>query len=415
MSNNKVKTKFYKLDRGNEKIDELIQELQLKINRHDDIIVEWIHYNRFNDIKEINKDDIATLYSATWMDGQLKYKNNKKEKVRVKSYYSIYRFDYYILKIYGISQNPETRDYIIVFQEVYCETCSKICTDLRRCWRSPCKINNLKQNFTNWTSGNEKIDEFIQEMQLKINRYDDKVTPLLGNRSYFHLFVSYSKYLNGPSIHIAEYNVAVSSLLISLILLNRLYGIHSTILRCVNGSQKFIDEAKGYSIDDHEYDVPHIYGITQNADTKDYIIVLDDRYCKNCVNDLKKNFANWTSGNDKIDEFIQEMQMRINGFDDITVEWIPYNQFNNIKEVGKGGAIWKDGPFIYHYDNNIKKYSIKHNDNILQIYGISQNPDTKDYIMVLEYANGGNFNSYINNYAVNWSLIERLDALEKYN
>ncbi|GES81570.1 kinase-like domain-containing protein [Rhizophagus clarus] len=258
----------------------IIHELQLKINRHDDIIVEWIHYNRFNDIKEINKDDIATLYSATWMDGQLKYKNNKKEKV--KSYYSIYRFDYYILKIYGISQNPETRDYIIVFQEVYCETCSKICTDLRRCWRSPCKINNLKQNFTNWTSGNEKIDEFIQEMQLKINRYDDKVTPLLGNRSYFHLFVSYSKYLNGPSIHIAEYNVAVSSLLISLILLNRLYGIHSTILRCVNGSQKFIDEAKGYSIDDHEYDVPHIYGITQNADTKDYIIVLDDRYCKNC-------------------------------------------------------------------------------------------------------------------------------------
>jgi hypothetical protein len=35
-------------------------------------------------------------------------------------------------------------------------------------------------------------------------------------------------------------------------------------------------------------------------------------------------------------------------------EWIPYNQFNEIKEIGKNGsdtiylAIWKDGPLFYN-------------------------------------------------------------------
>ena len=46
--------------------------------------------------------------------------------------------------------------------------------------------------------------------------------------------------------------------------------------------------------------------------------------------------------------------------------------------------------------NKIKAYSIKDGDDILNVYGISQNPDTKDYIMVLEYAEGGNLNKWTN-------------------
>ncbi|CAB5388487.1 unnamed protein product [Rhizophagus irregularis] len=41
--------------------------------------------------------------------------------------------------------------------------------------------------------------------------------------------------------------------------------------------------------------------------------------------------------------------------------------------------------------NEIKKYSVNnYGNNISRIYGLSQNPDTKEYIMVLEYAEGGN-------------------------
>ena len=82
------------------------------------------------------------------------------------------------------------------------------------------------------------------------------------------------------------------------------------------------------------------------------------KWCKSCqIDNLKGNFTNWTSGNEKIDDFIQEMQLKINKWDDIVFEWIPYDQFSNIKEIGRGGfatvysAIWEDSPLIYDSDN----------------------------------------------------------------
>jgi hypothetical protein len=82
----------------------------------------------------------------------------------------------------------------------------------------------------------------------------------------------------------------------------------------------------------------------------------DRKWCKPCkIDNLRHNFKNWTSGNEKIDEFIQEMQLKINRYPDIIVEWIPYNQFNNIKEIGKDdfttlySAIWMDGPIKYDF------------------------------------------------------------------
>src|ERR1051325_11112117 len=98
-----------------------------------------------------------------------------------------------------------------------------------------------------------------------------------------------------------------------------------------------------------------VCGISQHPDTKNYIIVFrgedycegcgekypyiwhnNIKWCKSCqINDLKTNFKYWTSGNEKIDDFIQEIQSKINSYDDIVFEWIPYNQFNYVKEIGK--------------------------------------------------------------------------------
>src|SRR4051794_19304771 len=84
-------------------------------------------------------------------------------------------------------------------------------------------------------------------------------------------------------------------------------------------------------------------------------------WCKPCqMDNLKGDFTNWTSGNEKTDELIQEMQLKINKWNDIVFEWIPYNQFSDIEEIGKGGfstvysAIWKDGPL--KYDEDTEKY-----------------------------------------------------------
>ena len=101
---------------------------------------------------------------------------------------------------------------------------------------------------------------------------------------------------------------------------------------------------------------------------KEYTIVYS-KYCKSCqINNLKKNFANWTSGNEKIDDFIQGMQLRINSYSDIIFEWIPFNKFSEINEMGKDdfatiySAIWEDGPL--YYDKNKKEYKRRWNKNV---------------------------------------------------
>jgi len=49
-------------------------------------------------------------------------------------------------------------------------------------------------------------------------------------------------------------------------------------------------------------------------------------------------------------------------------------------------------------------HTTKNSLHILGIYGISQNPNTKDYIIVLEYIEGGNFHNWMkeNFKSFNW-------------
>jgi hypothetical protein len=94
-------------------------------------------------------------------------------------------------------------------------------------------------------------------------------------------------------------------------------------------------------------------------------INIEDHYelCKLCLMNqrinLRNDFINWTSGNEKVDSFIQQMQLNIGYITDIVLEWVPYNQFIDIKEIRKNKlfivylAKWKDGPLEYNKD--IKK------------------------------------------------------------
>src|SRR6266496_4594956 len=94
------------------------------------------------------------------------------------------------------------------------------------------------------------------------------------------------------------------------------------------------------------------------------------KWCRPCqINNLRKKFENWTSLNEKINIFIQGMQLQIRFYDEIVFEWIPYNQFDNIEEISKYddlfavySAKWKDGPL--KYSANEKKYKRKPNREI---------------------------------------------------
>ena len=87
----------------------------------------------------------------------------------------------------------------------------------------------------------------------------------------------------------------------------------------------------------------------------------DFKWCKLCH--LKENFINYTSGSEKIDNFIHNIQSKINDYDEIVFEWIPYDQFFDIKEIGRGGfamvysAIWKDS--LLKYNSYSKEYTRK--------------------------------------------------------
>ena len=91
-------------------------------------------------------------------------------------------------------------------------------------------------------------------------------------------------------------------------------------------------------------------------------------WCKPCeISWLKENFINWTSEYEQIDNLIQKMQLKINHYDDIIFEWIPYNQFNDIKKLSNTtySAKWKDGPLYWDknkYTRNSanKEVALKH-------------------------------------------------------
>jgi endogenous inhibitor of DNA gyrase (YacG/DUF329 family) len=126
-----------------------------------------------------------------------------------------------------------------------------------------------------------------------------------------------------------------------------------------------------------------VYGISQNPNTNDYVIVFQDIYCKKCNEKYTsvsykwckpcqiKDLTNWASGDKIIDNFIQQMQMGINDPHDIIFEWIPYNQFNNIKVVNKDNfstvcsARWMNGPLFWGIIWNDKEYIRESNKKIV--------------------------------------------------
>ncbi|CAB5383656.1 unnamed protein product [Rhizophagus irregularis] len=319
----------------------------------------------------------------------------------------------------------------------YCEKCTENYTDIGYKWCKPCQIDHLKKIFTNWTGGNKKIDEFIQEMQLKVNNPNDIIFEWIPYNQFNDIkekckTVYSASWKDGPLKYDSNNKI-----------LARAQAKKVTLKLCnsQNMINDFLNKVKVY------VKTFNVYGITQYPDSKDYVMVLHqeeyvENYCETCIEEyadmkykwckpcqidyLKKNFTNW-SGNEKIDEFIQEIQLKINP-NDMLFEWISFNQFKNIKKIGEGGfaevysAEWKNGPL--HYDkewkrgshkkvalkclnksqnktedflNEIKAYSMnKYGSNIIRIYGISQDPKTKNYIIVLQYAEGGNFNDWIN-------------------
>jgi hypothetical protein len=97
-----------------------------------------------------------------------------------------------------------------------------------------------------------------------------------------------------------------------------------------------------------------VYGICEECNqpnTGQYL------WCHGCnAKRFQQNFKNWTSGNDNIDKFIQNIQLSAFDYSKV-LEWIPYDRFSNIEFIAKGGygnvykANWIDGYIARWYKN----------------------------------------------------------------
>ncbi|UZO10042.1 uncharacterized protein OCT59_001640 [Rhizophagus irregularis] len=170
-------------------------------------------------------------------------------------------------------------------------------------------------------------------------------------------------------------------------------------------------------------------------------------WCQPCnAKRFKDNFKNWTSGNKDIDEFIQQSQLNAVHYKRY-LEWIPFENFKDITYITRGGfgkiysAEWPEG-YIAHWDIenqnwirfNNTKVALKSLDNssfisteflneikshlqiyvwdVIQCYGITQDPDTKNYMMVLQYCKYGNLRNYfLNNESSHYSKIIHLKGI----
>ncbi|GES83225.1 kinase-like domain-containing protein [Rhizophagus clarus] len=482
---------------GDVKIDNLIQEIQLKTNKHDNTVLEWIPYNEFDQIEEAGGNHLMTVYSAIWSNGPLYYNNSyrcyirdSKSRVILKCLHNSQNLiesviNKHLTSLYGISQNIYTKDYILVqkdltdlysvinekivdfIREIQLKTKSymfkwipyyqfeemkkidqnksiTVITVYSAIWKDDSGhsirevvlkclhdsqdliefvINEVKSysikefvlNFMNHMSGNKEIDNFVQEMQLKT---DDIVFEWIPYNKFYEIKEIYKNSLatiysaiwrDGPLNEYYKYSYKRNS--------NK-----NVILKQLNNSQNLtqfvMNEVKKYPAISSSFLI--IYGISQNSKSNDYILV-QDKFI---------NTKNSPTSNEKINKTIQEIQFEILKYDDLIFEWIPYNQFDRIKQIGKGGystvysAIWKDGPLYLESQgekykrvsnkeialkclNNsqnlinellkeVKAYSTKPtHSSILKVYGISQDPSTKNYIIVLHYAAGGRFDHWM--------------------
>ncbi|CAG8483940.1 15179_t:CDS:2 [Acaulospora morrowiae] len=158
-------------------------------------------------------------------------------------------------------------------------------------------------------------------------------------------------------------------------------------------------------------------------------------WCKICnTKDLVDHFSDWSSGDHEVDEFIRSTQRKATSKFNF-LEWIPNECLKDVKEIGRGGfgkfysAIWIDGPrsrWVSEkkeweryggvkvalkcllgdkpnkelFDEIIPHLEIGKNilgrNNILQIFGITENLSTPgQYMIVMALGDNGDLYSYI--------------------
>ncbi|PKC03274.1 kinase-like protein [Rhizophagus irregularis] len=160
---------------------------------------------------------------------------------------------------------------------------------------------------------------------------------------------------------------------------------------------------------------------------------------------FQRDFDKWTSRNEIIDKLIQGNQNISRKYG--LLEWISYDKFTNINYIAKGGfakvysAIWIDGPIKKwsQLSNNWKRNGsttialkvLNNSENIsedflnelkffnkvsgylciIKCFGITQDPITNNYALVLQYMENGDLRKYLERTANKITWDQRLNKI----
>ncbi|GBC05439.1 hypothetical protein RclHR1_06220012 [Rhizophagus clarus] len=171
--------------------------------------------------------------------------------------------------------------------------------------------------------------------------------------------------------------------------------------------------------------------------------------CKNCKRIFNIDITNIFSRNYIINDFVlifkrndtnsnslKLMRYLYNSMIKCLIEWIPYSQFKDLRKIGEGGfsiiykATWSDGirdtvvalKKLYnsqnisnYFFNEIKSLSRCYDFfiklGVIHFHGITQDPVTNEYILIMEYTEGGNLHNYLQKNFINVTWKEKLRIL----
>ncbi|RIB30434.1 kinase-like domain-containing protein [Gigaspora rosea] len=146
---------------GNKDVDNCMKAFQIRAYGYEDVI-EWIQFDRLSDIKEIGMGAFGSVYSAKWLDGIRKIDGKKYNYIRARETASLValktlylkEFDNHMkynfnlhgnkLKVYGITQNTKTNEYMMVFQYANSENLHKFIRTNFQDLNWQAKLNLLK-------------------------------------------------------------------------------------------------------------------------------------------------------------------------------------------------------------------------------------------------------------------------------
>ncbi|CAG8570336.1 18360_t:CDS:2 [Acaulospora morrowiae] len=373
---------------GNKNIDDYIKEFQLKATKYENVI-EWIPFNRLSDLHKTGDSKLR----AKWLDGIRKVENATQSRT-LSCPVELEKFDSqigtsellkklnnymksYDYKIYGITQDSKTSQYMIVFDSFdsrrdcfhgRCSQCERYNTS--KAWCQSCDPFEITQG---WTSENNDIDDYIKEYQLNTTKYEDIIEWIPFNRlSNLHK-TGYSKlraeWLDG--IRKVENNTQLRT------------SSYTVELEKLNGSQvdtlEFTRKCKRYNT--------------------------SEAWCRSC--DPLKTTQGWTSGNKETDICIKEFQLKVTKYEN-GIEWIPFDRLYEVQTINDSvlTAIWLDGRRKLRNEGKSRKICTVILNKFLsfkkgymcanKICGISYNPKINQYMIISEFSSEKHNRQYEN-------------------